>query len=124
MNNERLLTIVTDDGKEVLCEILFTHHSDETNKDYVVFVQKGTNEASAAVYVPTADGNGELKQIETEKEWTMLEELLADYADKMEEHDHDGCGCGCDHCDSECDCEGEEDCDCEDEGCSCGHHHE
>ncbi|MBS1477410.1 MAG: hypothetical protein HP024_05690, partial [Acholeplasmatales bacterium] len=47
---DRTLTITTDSGEEILCEILFTTHSKEFNKDYVVFVEKGTNTASAAIY--------------------------------------------------------------------------
>ena len=46
---DRTLTITTDSGEEILCEILFTTHSEEFNKDYVVFVEKGTNTASAAI---------------------------------------------------------------------------
>lgn len=117
MDNNRLLTILTDEGKEVLCEILFTHHSDETGKDYVVFVQQGTNDASAAVYVPREDGNGELKQIETDEEWSMLEDLLEDYANNMEQHEHSS---ECGHCDGGCG----DDCDCgeeHDHECSCEH---
>ena len=47
---DRTLTITTDSGEEILCEILFTTHSEEFNKDYVVFVEKGTNTVSAAIY--------------------------------------------------------------------------
>ena len=46
---DRTLTITTDSGEEILCEILFTTHSEEFNKDYVVFVEKGTNTASAII---------------------------------------------------------------------------
>ncbi len=116
--NERLLTITTEDGSEILCEILFTHHSEDFNKDYVVFTEQGTNNASAAIYVPTADGNGRLEEIKSEEEWAMLEELLEEYADNMEQAD--GCGCGCDDCEGGC---GDEECGCDDEGCDCQHEH-
>ena len=83
---DRTLTITTDSGEEILCEILFTTHSEEFNKDYVVFVEKGTNTASAAIY----NAN--------DKEWTMLEEMLDDYYNNQE----NGCGGSCESC-SGCD---------------------
>ena len=72
---DRTLTITTDSGEEILCEILFTTHSEEFNKDYVVFVEKGTNTASAAIYNANDKGEGKLTQITSEEEWTMLEEM-------------------------------------------------
>ena len=35
------LTYIDDNGNEVLCEILFTFHADEFNKDYVLFYPVG-----------------------------------------------------------------------------------
>lgn len=93
--DDRTLTITTDNGEEILCEILFTTHSNEFNKDYVVFVEKGTNNASAAIYNPTDNGEGTLTQITTEEEWNMLEELLDDYYNNQEES---GCSGSCENC--------------------------
>lgn len=93
--DDRTLTITTDNGEEILCEILFTTHSNEFNKDYVVFVEKGTNNASAAIYNPTDNGEGTLTQITTEEEWNMLEELLDDYYNNQEEND---CSGSCENC--------------------------
>ena len=81
---DRTLTITTDSGEEILCEILFTTHSEEFNKDYVVFVEKGTNTASAAIYNANDKGEGKLTQITSEEEWTMLEEMLDDYYNNQE----------------------------------------
>ncbi|MGL4949889.1 MAG: DUF1292 domain-containing protein [Anaeroplasmataceae bacterium] len=116
MKEDNLLTITKEDGTEVLCEILFTHHSDKFKKDYVLFVQKDTNEASAAVYTPNQNGEGNLSQVETEAEWEMLEQLLADYADSLEEENEGGCGScggGCGSCGDHDD---------EDHECGCGNH--
>lgn len=95
---DRTLTITTDSGEEILCEILFTTHSEEFNKDYVVFVEKGTNTASAAIYNANDKGEGKLTQITSEEEWTMLEEMLDDYYNNQE----NGCGASCESC-SGCD---------------------
>ena len=102
---EKQLVLKTDDGKEIKAEILFTHHSEEFNKDYVVFQVRGHGEVSAAIYHPTDGGNGSLERIETDEEWEMLEDLLDDYSNSHE----DGCqSCGsCGSCHGSCDsCDG------------------
>ncbi len=119
-NQDRIFTITTEDGREVKCEILFTHHSDDFNKDYVVFVEEGTNEAHASVFVEEGDGQGHLEQVQTDEEWEMLEDLLQQFSEEQDGHAH-GCGCGCDSCDGECD---DEECDCDGDSCDCDHHHE
>ena len=114
--NDRQLTIVTDDGQEIICNILFTYHSDEFNKDYVVFVKADTNECSAASYTPLEDGQGKLDVIENEEEWKMLESVLDDWVSKNQEMSEcGGCNGSCQGCGSSC---GEE-CDC-DGDCNCG----
>lgn len=109
---DRTLTLFSEDGSEILCDILFTYHYEKTGKDYVVFQVRETEEVSAAVYKPTENGQGKLEVVETEEEWKMLEDLLNDYASNMDEGCSGSCsscaGCGgrCD-CDGECDCNGE-----------------
>lgn len=76
---DKTMTIFDEDGKEVECEILFTYHSDEFNKDYVLFYKKGDYEneeieINAAIYT-----ENELFEIETDEEWAMIEEVLADF---------------------------------------------
>ena len=76
---DKTMTIFDEDGKEVECEILFTYHSDEFNKDYVLFYKKGDDEnveieINAAIYT-----ENELFEIETDEEWAMIEEVLADF---------------------------------------------
>ena len=36
MNKENTFTVIDDEGKEVVCEVLFTFESDETKKNYIV----------------------------------------------------------------------------------------
>jgi uncharacterized protein YrzB (UPF0473 family) len=93
------LIITTEDGKQINCKILFTHHSDEFNKDYVVFVDEN-NVASAAIYNDSDDGKGELIEIKTDAEWNMLEKLLNEY----NEDDEKACDNSCEGCDGNCSC--------------------
>ena len=101
-NKDNLLTMIDADGKEVLCEILFTYHSDEFNKDYVVFFVKGSDnsddeqiEVNAAIYNPENKDGGSLLPVETDEEWEMLENLLEEFeededdADQQEEFEED-----------------------------------
>ena len=77
------LSYIDDNGKEVVCEILFTFHSDDFNKDYVLFYpideedEDGRINVRAASYVEQ-DGEeiGTLDQITNDDEWTMIEEML------------------------------------------------
>lgn len=128
------LTIVDDEGNEELCQIIFTLDSEELGKKYVVFARVSEIEkyysdddsddeqieVGAACYVEVEDGNGELKEIETDEEWALIEEALGEFDDALyeqeQEHEHE---CHCHHrefcegdeCDCECECEC--DCDCE-----------
>ena len=62
----RTLTIVKEDGSEVLCEILFTTYDENFKKNYVVFeVLDGEGEVSAAIYEPSDTAEGALSSIET-----------------------------------------------------------
>lgn len=110
--------IFTDDkGDEVLCDILFTYHSEEYNKDYVFFTPVGSSdeddnvEVSCASYIPGDDGFGELNEVTTDEEWEMLSEVFNAYISEEENEDKDeafGCeGCeSCEGCDSEGGCGG------------------
>lgn len=87
---EKVFTVVDENGNETLCEIIFTFHSDEYNKDYVIYTMPGTEdedgiEVSAAAYEETADGEGLLSAIETDAEWELVEEMLAAFDDENEE---------------------------------------
>ena len=133
---EGQLTIIDAEGNERLCQILFTLESEEFGKKYVIFYpieqlegeEEDQIQLMAASYTEGEEGVGELSEIETEEEWSLIEDAVADFEDSMSGHE---CGCGhCHHddCDEEdCNCEG--DCECkEDEehhhGCCCKHHEE
>ncbi|MCQ9210626.1 DUF1292 domain-containing protein [Granulicatella seriolae] len=86
------ITIIDEDGTEVLYEILFTFDSDEFEKSYVLaypaeFVDEGEEiEIQAFSYIEAEDGTeGELKPIETDAEWDMIEEVLNTFLDDEEQ---------------------------------------
>ena len=103
---DRTITLVRDDGKEIVADILFTYKSEEFNKDYVVFQVRESGEISAASYTETDSKNGELNKIETEEEWALLEDLLDDYANQGEDNEScSGVCSGCAHAKSCSSCE-------------------
>lgn len=145
--NDSFLTLVDEEGNEELCQIIFTFESEELNRKYVIFSRVSDIEryysseesdddkieVGAARYIKGEDGTGELVEIETDEEWELIEEALAEL--DSQEDDHCGCGCGHHHeycCGDECDCEGDCDCECdcecedeeEEEHCCCCHKHE
>ena len=95
--------MIINDGKEDLeCEILFTYHSDDFNKDYVVFHDIKNDVDSAAVYKEGKNGTGDLTPVESDEEWAMLEDLLDDYYDSPEDDKCNGCS-KFECCEGECD---------------------
>ena len=81
MNNNSTFKMITDDGQEVICNVLFTFDSDETKKSYIAYTDNTTEEdgsikAYAAVYHPE-DLNQGFEPIETEKEWKIVETILS-----------------------------------------------
>ena len=68
-------------GKNVECEPLFTFESEETGKQYVVYTdnsldKNGNVRVFASIYNQT-DKGGELLPIKSEKEWKVVETILA-----------------------------------------------
>lgn len=67
-------------GKEIVCDILFTHHSEQTGKDYMAFTDHSkAPDGSASVFYATYDPNAEsidLAPIQTQGEWVMLREMF------------------------------------------------
>lgn len=114
MEKEKQLTFIDEEGNEILCEILFTFSSEEFGKNYVLFYPV-TNEdeedieVMAASYIPNENGEGELQPIETDEEWDLIEDVLAQF----EEGDDHECNCGHDHDHDH----GDDD----DHDCGCGH---
>ena len=73
--------IVNDKGEEVVCDVLFTFDSDETNKSYVVYTDNSKDESGniqvfASTYDPKEENITALGPVETEKEWKIIETIL------------------------------------------------
>lgn len=73
--------IKDENGKEVQCEPLFTFESEETKKQYVVYTDNsrdkdGNTRVFASIYNITDKGK-ELLPIKTEKEWKVIETIIA-----------------------------------------------
>lgn len=83
MQEERMTFKVTGpDGQEVECETLFTFESEETNKNYIVYTdntkdEQGNTKVYASIYNPDVE-NTDLLPIETDKEWKIIETILAE----------------------------------------------
>ncbi|MCI9280836.1 MAG: DUF1292 domain-containing protein [Bacilli bacterium] len=88
MNNEseRYFTVSDANGKTIEYEILFTFDSDETKKSYIVFTDNNKDkDGSIITYAATYDKDGEkleLRDIETEKEWNLIETILSQIEEK------------------------------------------
>jgi len=92
MEEKMTFKVLTEEGKELECEVLFTFESEETEKNYLVYTDNtldtdGSTKVYAAIYDPNQEGVN-LIPIETEKEWkiveTILEEVQAEFGDKKE----------------------------------------
>lgn len=86
---DRFFTVTDIEGNTREYEILFTFDSDETKKSYIVFTDNEMDEeGSIMTYAATYDKNGKelkLENIETEKEWNIIESLLSELDEKSEE---------------------------------------
>lgn len=81
------ITLINEEGEEVLYEILFTFESDEFEKSYVLVFEAGHAEDEevellAFSYEEDEDGEGSLEGIEDEAEWDMIEEVLDTFVEE------------------------------------------
>lgn len=72
--------LMTADGQEVTCNVLFTFDSDETKKSYIVYTDNTRDEAGnvqvfASIFNPN-DENTKLEPITSDKEWKVIETIL------------------------------------------------
>ena len=78
---------VNENGKEIEYEVLFTFDSDETNKKYIVYTDntfdKEGNQKVYANNYTLEDDKLQFSQIEEEKEWQVIENILASLHNKL-----------------------------------------
>lgn len=80
MKDKNTFTVTNKEGKQVQCDVLFTFDSDETGKSYIVYTDntkdaQGNVQVYASIYDPE-DPNTKLEEIQTEKEWKVIETIL------------------------------------------------
>ena len=68
------------DGKEIECQILFTCNLE----GYGVFQIGDSEDISAARYTEEGDGIGELLDIETDKEWDLLDDAIESFFNDLD----------------------------------------
>lgn len=85
------LIFVKENNEEVVCDILFTYHSKNFNKDYVFFIpveninDDGTNDVACASYIEKDNAIGELNAVESDEEWEELSEVFNSFLLDTEE---------------------------------------
>lgn len=90
MEGKNTFTVINDEGKEIVCDVLFTFDSDETKKSYVVYTdntkdENGNIRVYASIFNPNDNGDGtELLPIQTEKEWKVIEKILESLQEEVQ----------------------------------------
>ena len=95
--NENKIIIVDEQGRERVCEILFTYQHPETEKNYVVLypideLDSDDEEMDLFAYsfVENENGDGELFTLETDEEYDMINEVIDQfYEDQLEGADEE-----------------------------------
>lgn len=87
MKDKNQFTVINNEGREVVCDVLFTFDSDETRKSYIVYTdntkdQNGNIQVYASIFNPE-DENTELLPIETDKEWKVIETILSSLQEEV-----------------------------------------
>lgn len=81
------IQLIDDKGNKIEAEILFTYHSDEFNKDYVVFTVDDSDEAVVECYKENENGEGVIYDIESDQEFEMINKLFMEYLENEDEED-------------------------------------
>lgn len=91
--NENTFTVYNDDGKAVVCDILFTFDSADTGRSYIVFTDNSIDETDghiqvfASVLSEADDGNHILLPIQTDKEWRVIETIFDELQTSIREQE-------------------------------------
>lgn len=91
MKEKMQFITINGEGKEVKCEALFTFESTDTGKNYIVYTDNTTDEDGntkvyASIYNPESD-ECNLKPINTEKEWRIIEIILEELKQELKDND-------------------------------------
>ena len=81
-NNEKKITVIDENGAEKDYLILFTYHSDDFDKDYVVFYDENyVEELFACRYF---EEDNRLENIDTDEEYDELEKVIEEFQKTQE----------------------------------------
>ncbi len=80
MEDKNTIKVTNDKGETIVCDILFTFDSEETNKSYIVYTDNSKDENGkvrvfASIYNPN-DPKTKLEDIKTDKEWKVIDTIL------------------------------------------------
>lgn len=82
------IIVKNNEGKEIECDVLFTFDSEDTKKSYIVYTDNSKDDlGNIKVFANTFNDNiesGELGQIETDEEWSTIEQIFASINNKKE----------------------------------------
>jgi uncharacterized protein YrzB (UPF0473 family) len=95
--NENKIIIVDEQGRERVCEILFTYQHPETEKNYVVLYpideldsDEEEMDLFAYSFIENENGDGELFTLETDEEYDMINEVIDQfYEDQLQNADEE-----------------------------------
>lgn len=87
MEDKNQFTVINDEGREIVCDVLFTFDSDETGKSYIVYTDNTKDEGGnikvyASIFDPE-DENTELLPIKSDKEWKVIEAILSSIQEEI-----------------------------------------
>ncbi len=82
MLDSNSLYVVDENGNEKQMTILFTFENEEYRRKYVVF--EDPLQEDGEVFASAYDDEGNLLPIESEAEWSMIEEVIGAFADDEE----------------------------------------
>ena len=88
LKDKNTFTVICDDGKEVVCNVLFTFDSTDESRHYIVYTDGSKDDEDnvrvyASRYDPQHGDEMELLPIETDDEWATIQEILEDLQNKV-----------------------------------------
>ena len=92
MLDQKTMVITDESGNELEMEIIFTFQHEVSNKQYVIFTDKEIPDDSdeKEIYVCSYDDEGNLENVENEKELEMIEEVISAFQlDEESEEEYD-----------------------------------
>ncbi len=90
MEELKSITLYDEEGNEVLCDVLMTYLCEKNETNYVFYTDNSKDEDGnlnlyASRYIGVEDGNVQLEDIESEEEWSLLDEVLEEAKKGLEE---------------------------------------